>query len=329
MPTDETKNICFACGCDCGDDYSIGTNGNEYCYDCWNDRFAYCHACDEMYRIDDLSSCDDGWVCADCEDDDDVSYNPVYVKPSAEYDKVGSPRCFGVEIETDRCSGHVGALRGSAWGAKNDCSVNGKEFFSSILSGNSGLAAIDKIANVARRNGWGVDGNCGLHVHFDMRDESTDGLKAIGLAYLLSADVWLQFVEEDRRDNHYCGPNNTDIGELFGVTNFRYWAGSQSRYCWINFASYYSHTTFEVRVHQGTINGREISNWVRGHAIFMDWASRTGWNKVRNMLLTADTAGRTDIIMGVWAAAGADDLVSYYKDKVEQYQTEDSCCDNW
>jgi hypothetical protein len=329
MTTEEPKNICYECDCDCGEDYSVGTNEHTYCYDCWNDLFGYCHACDEMYRLDDLYSCDDGLVCADCQDDDNVSYNPVYAKPGADYDKLGSPRCFGVEIETDHCSGHVSALRNSVWGAKNDCSVNGKEFFSSILSGNSGLDAIDKIANVARRNGWGVDDNCGLHVHFDMRDESTDGLKAIGLAYLLTNDVWFQFVEEDRRDNHYCGPNNTDISELFGVTNFRYWAGSQSRYCWINFASYYNHTTFEVRSHQGTLNGREISNWVRAHAIFMDWASRMGWAKVRNLLLTADTAGRMDIIAGVWAAAGADDLVRYYKDKAEQYQTVDSCCDNW
>jgi hypothetical protein len=282
-----------------------------------------------MFNIDELHSTYDGFVCPDCHDDDDVTYCPVYSHNRSDYDKVGSPRCFGVEIETDHCSGHAAALRNTVWGAKNDCSVNGKEFFSTILHGNAGLDAVNNIANVARRNGWGVDDNCGLHVHFDMRDESTDSMKAIGLAYLLTANVWEQFIEEERRDNHYCGPNNTDISELFGVTDFRYWAGSQSRYCWINFAAYYNHTTFEVRSHQGTLNGKEICNWVRAHAIFMDWASRTGWNKVRNMLLTADTAGRMDIIMGVWADAGHDDLVRYYKDKAECYQTEDSCCDNW
>jgi hypothetical protein len=282
-----------------------------------------------VFYIDDLHGEGEELLCDDCYNDNEVSYYPVNCRSNGEYDRVGSPRCFGVEIETDRCNGHPSALRGTVWGAKNDCTVNGKEFFSSILQGNAGLEAVDKIAAVARRYGWGVDDACGLHVHFDMRDESTDSMKAIGLAYLLSADVWEQFIEEERRHSTYCGPNNADISEMFGTTNFRYWAGSQSRYCWINFAAYYSHTTFEIRSHQGTLNGTEICNWIRAHAIFMDWAARTGWDKIRNQLLAADTAGRMDIIMGVWADAGHDDLVRYYKDKAECYQTEDSCCDNW
>jgi hypothetical protein len=329
MPTEEPIVLCHACDCDISDDSMIGVDENDYCYDCWSERYGYCHDCDEQYPIEDLRSCEDGMVCVNCQDDDDVTYVPVRQPVCADYSKVGSPRCYGVEIETDECPGHASALRNSVWGAKNDCSVNGKEFFSSILSGNAGLEAIAKIAAVARRNRWNVDDNCGLHVHFDMRDESSDGIKAIALAYLLSADVWSQFVAEERRDNHYCGENRTDIAELYGVDNFYYWAGNQSRYCWINFAAYYSHRTLEVRSHQGTCNEKEICNWVRAHAIFMDWAARVGWAKVRNMFLTADTAGRTGIIAGIWADAGADDLIGYYKDKAECYATEDSCCDNW
>lgn len=330
MPNEETIVLCHACGCDISDDVSMmGADEHDYCCDCWDARFGYCHVCDEQFNINELLSCDAGWVCAECNDDDDVTYDPNRQTGCSDYSKMGSQRCFGVEIETDTCNGHSSALRGSVWGAKNDCSVNGKEFFSSILNGNAGLEAVAKIASVARRNDWTVDDSCGLHVHFDMRTENSDGMKSIALAYLLSADVWSQFVAEERRDNHYCGPNNTDIGELYQTDNFYAWTGRQGRYYWINFAAYHNHRTFEVRSHQGTCNEKEICNWIRSHAIFMDWASNAGWAKVRNMFLTADTAGRFDIIARIWADAGADDLVDYYKDKAEQYQTEDSCCDNW
>jgi hypothetical protein len=318
MPNEEPKNICCVCDCDVTDDSMVGADDRDYCCDCWTDRFGYCHSCDAQFNIDDLRSCDDGWVCADCEDDDDVTYNPDRQVGCSDYSKVGSPRCYGVEIETDTCNGHSSALRGSVWGAKNDCSVNGKEFYSSILNGNTGLEAVAKIASVARRNDWTVDDSCGLHVHFDMRDESTDGMKSIALAYLLSADVFSQFVAEERRDNHYCGPNNTDLGELYAVTDFYSWSGRQGRYYWINFAAYYNHRTFEVRSHQGTCNEKEICNWIRIHAVFMDWASKAGWAKVRNTLLTADTTGRTAFILGLLD----DDLALYYRDKAEYYQTE-------
>lgn len=318
MPNEEPKIVCHDCDCECGEDYSVGTDDREYCYDCWNERFAYCHQCDEMFTLDNMYSSDDGWVCADCNDDNDVTYQSNRQVDCSDYSKVGSPRCYGVEIETDTCNGHAAALRGSVWGAKNDCSVNGKEFYSSILSGNAGLEAVAKIANVARRNDWTVDDSCGLHVHFDMREENVDSMKSIALAYLLSADVFSQFVAEERRNNHYCGPNDTDLGELYQIDNFYAWSGRQGRYYWINFAAYYAHRTFEVRSHQGTCNEKEICNWIRIHAIFMDWASKAGWAKVRNTLLTADTAGRTAFILGLLD----DDLALYYRDKAEYYQTE-------
>jgi hypothetical protein len=226
-----------------------------------------------------------------------------------------SLRKFGVELETEECSDYMDLEGSLAWGSKDDGSVNGKEFYSDILYGDDGLAAVGELCNFAKKHGWMVDRHCGYHAHFDMRNESVDSMKAIACAYLLTYEVWNKFVESERNSNFYCGKHSTSLDEIYGCNNWHSFCYGIHRYAWINFHAYYSHKTFEVRLHHGTLNGKEVCNWVRAHAVFMDWASSAGWAKVRNTLLSASDAERFDFMCKIWADAGCADLEDYYKSK--------------
>jgi hypothetical protein len=190
------------------------------------------------------------------------------------------------------------------------------EFASSVLSGCTGFAAIHDICDYAEENGWAVDDDCGLHVHFDMRGESNDSLKAIALAYKMTYEVWTRFVDSDRIDNTFCKPSRAGCDALYKAPEFFFFAEDQSRYEWINFAAYNRHRTFEVRIHEGSIDANRICNWVKAHAVFIDWAASVGWAKVRNTLVCMDTNEQNEFIAQLWCAAGCEDVAEYYQEMV-------------
>jgi hypothetical protein len=227
-----------------------------------------------------------------------------------------SRRKFGIELETSYCEGYTELEGDDAWGAKDDCSVSGKEFYSDILYGDRGLDAINRLCKFAGEINWVVDRACGYHAHFDMRSETTDSMKAIALAYLLSYDVWCSFVKSARVGAYYCATSSSSINDISNVTDWDTYSCALRRYCWINFASYYVHKTFEVRLHHGTLDGVEVCNWVRAHATFMDWASKVGWDEVKNCLLRSMKSQRFEFLCKIWHDAGCDDLEEYYRNKL-------------
>jgi hypothetical protein len=225
-------------------------------------------------------------------------------------------RKFGVEIETSSCPGHEDYDSCDNWEAKYDGSISGLEFASSVLPGYAGLSLIHDICDYAKEHNWEVDDNCGLHVHFDMRGESNDSLKAIALAYKMTYKVWTRFVDSDRIGNTFCKPGNAGCNEVYKASDFSWFAEAQIRYEWINFAAYNRHRTFEVRLHEGTLVAIAICNWIKAHAVFIDWAASAGWAKVRNTLICMDTNEKTDFIAQLWCAAGCEDVAEYYQEMV-------------
>jgi hypothetical protein len=161
-----------------------------------------------------------------------------------------------------------------------------------------------------------VDTRCGLHVHLDARNEKTNQLKAIAAAYYLTYDVWCAMVNSDRPDNHYCYRNGVSLDTIKGITRFTDFACRQNRYEWINFAAYSRHKTFEVRLHQGSIDAKEICNWVRIHAVFMDWASSKTFAQVKRQFLNRRPKTKFDFIARLCIEAGCEDLVGFYLGKM-------------
>jgi hypothetical protein len=306
---------CYNCG-DWTDNQHEGADSNEYCGTCFHDRFTTCEVCDTTMYHDDACYHNDCTYCSDCVPCSDT-FEPVpFSHYGNTYTTIGR-RCYGVEIETDSCDDY-GDLDGQgAFGAKEDCSVNGREFFSSILSGDKGLAEVTAICKFADRHGWGVNGDCGLHVHFDMRNENDGGIKAIVYAMYATYDIWKDFVEEHRHANRYCHAHNRDLSELHQATSFKDYAyQGGTRYEWLNLCAYNHHKTLEVRLHHGSIEGVEINNWIRGISLWMDWASSNGWDVVRNSMLCKDKSEKYAILCKVWKNAGCEDLIEWFNSKV-------------
>ena len=314
------------------------SDGEHYCESCYYERYDTCEDCGEEYSRDDLTVCGDQTVCRDCATRYGLWQPTGFYNNSRKHVKVGSTRKFGLELETASCEGAEDLSNKRAWGCKHDASINGEEFYSDILHGNSGLEAVDDICEYAHSNGWEVDDRCGLHLHLDMRGESVDSLYAIAAAYRATYDVWSALVEKKRLDNSFCHASEWDFNTLSQyyqrggsvdyprLEHFIDFTTRYYRYDWFNLHAYSVHTTFEIRLHQGSLNAEEIRNWVRAHTIFADYASRVGnWQKVRDEFVNLGTSGAYARICELWIQAGQADLVEYYNDKVKKAGTFQPC----
>jgi hypothetical protein len=169
------------------------------------------------------------------------------------------------------------------------------EFVSPILSGDRGFDEVKAFCKSAKELGFTVDGDCGFHLHLDMRPTSTNQRKSIAYAYRLTYPIWASLVNQYRaHDCNFCrGPEYT-AADLARASNFTAWCERRSRYEFINLAAYYKHQTFEVRGYQGTLNPVEICNWIEAHLCFVAavkntslpslLASLTGWLALKKIL---------------------------------------------
>jgi hypothetical protein len=202
--------------------------------------------------------------------------------------EIGSTRCFGVELETDECNGYFDLDGSAAWGAKDDCTVLGKEFYTDILSGDDGLEAIRELGRVADSNGWAAGNSSGYHLHLDMRGENDDSLYAVAYAYRKTEQVWFSFVNQRRRTGTYSRQMNICCADIdaaaAGGRSFYSFSSRGGRYFWCNLVAYGHHSTFEIRSHEGTCDDTEVINWIKAHTRFADWAAELGLAGVKEAL---------------------------------------------
>lgn len=94
---------------------------------------------------------------------------------------------------------------------------------------------------------------CGLHVHVDMRRRDKDLVynNLVACQYAL-----LSVVDPGRYNNEFC--RTVDTRKF--PTEFT--GDRHERYKTINAAAYYKYKTLEVRMHEGSVSFKEISNWV-------------------------------------------------------------------
>lgn len=97
------------------------------------------------------------------------------------------------------------------------------------------------------------DRRCGLHVHLDMRRRKKD---IVYNNLIACQNVFFSFLDPNRRDNEFCRQvQSRKFPTKF--TNER-----EERYKTVNAASYYKYKTLEVRMHEGSINFKDICNWM-------------------------------------------------------------------
>ena len=96
-----------------------------------------------------------------------------------------------------------------------------------------------------------VNDSCGLHVHLDMRAFDIPGVQ-FRFINLVKSQKYLQgMVTDARRVNHFCLPTRT----LDPFTQ-------HGRYYAINGSAYAKYTTLEIRLHHGSLDHIEITNWI-------------------------------------------------------------------
>ena len=286
--------------------------GDDYCQECYYDTYFHCEDCGCEAYIDEAVSRNDGIFCRNCRRTSD--FEPAgFVNKNGNF---GSSRKFGIELETNSCDNYTDLEGSEAWGAKDDCSVDGKEFVSDILDGNDGLAAIDELCDFAKKNHWKVGRQCGYHLHLNMRGESKQSLIAIAAAYNLTYAVWCDFVDESRISNNYCHATEWTITDLMAYTAghmFSEFANRYYRYQWFNIMAYTKHKTFEIRLHQGSLNANEIKNWVKAHTTFADYAAKHTPQEVIDEFRSISKEEKLAKMCKIWTDAGCADIVDYYR----------------
>jgi len=295
MPT--TATVVYRC-----DECNRNKRRNEFsvlngvCLECFDQKFCFCEDCGKILRQHNSGPPYYGphersynyhgqTFCYDCHYyyTEAQRYGNDRWRPTAfdlsfvSYERIGSKRKFGVEIETSNCDNYRELYHRTKFGCKADCTVSGLEFDSPVLYGDEGLDYIVEFLQFGEQNGWDVDGNCGCHTHYDMRAESDDQLKSVAYAYRKSIAIWKALVPERRHDGSYshvpcwtcndfryqCVEHNCSFDDIIDALNC-------DRYEMVNLTAYYDHKTFEVRALEGTCDAETICNWITVNCRFID-----------------------------------------------------------
>ena len=174
----------------------------------------------------------------------------------------GSSRRYGIELETNRGS----ASDQFAFEAKEDGSIAGWEFVSHVLRGDEGLAEIQNF--MASGHNIRVGRNCGMHMHFSVRDLDSAEKYAVFMAFVTTEDWWHRQVESHRDDNTYCHRLDArrlmaDVKQaIVGGTEFDRYCNYHDRYYWMNISAFHKHGTFENRLHHATWDFAVVKRWI-------------------------------------------------------------------
>lgn len=144
----------------------------------------------------------------------------------------------------------------------------GWEVVSPILSGESGISEVKKVADILNRIGCKVDKSCGLHVHIGADALGVKKVKSIVRRWLNNEHHLDAIQPLSRRENinPYCYSlaRTFDTSGLDHCRKMNTLANCQStRYAKLNLQAYRRHSTIEFRHHSGTTDSTKITNWIK------------------------------------------------------------------
>ena len=210
----------------------------------------------------------------------------------------GMPYTFGVEIET--CDGYMDFNADLNLKAVHDGSIDGKEYVTGCLKGNSGVNQLQAICKSISDSGCTVDSTCGIHVHIGGANFNRRfSILSIMLGSMLENEIF-SMLPKSRSKSSYCLkiPNKfyklrTVNKRLYPRTHKRmlkllseyvyaedsnfdsinnkkghhpYGRYCSSRYKWLNLNNCsYEKTgpdTIEFRCHSGSKDFEKIYNWI-------------------------------------------------------------------
>ena len=301
--TDDFDGWCESCY-----DERSSECGDSYCESCYDDYYTHCEGCSGELAREDAHEHDYNIYCEDCLpcDDNGECDVPYGWRGTLDYDRVGSSRKFGVELETSECSDFWGWLDKDTWGVVEDGSIRGKEFVSAPMHGNDGLRAIEVFCNSASDSGFRINGDCGFHLHCDLSDTTAEDRKAIALAYHYTRELWHDFIDRDRYDTCYSRmnwPKNPGGRKFWGrkqCIDSHDHPRTHQRYIWVNWQAFSKHSTIEIRAHHSTLNGREVCNWIKAHTRFIDFVSELTVGQVTRVFGNEDKNAQMRELSHIW-----------------------------
>lgn len=252
------------------DAFNAPRNSNLHCEDCFEQYYFRCAGCNGSFDSSEMCGWSGDPFCNTCYGSADVWKPWPWSGRASKFDRVGSRRCYGVELETERCDNHRELHGKTEWGCVYECSTPGREFVSPILQGDEGFDEVKKMCDIAELHRWTIDRSCGLHVHVDVRDLSSDEMLQVVYAYRKSYPLWRKFVSRRRASNSMCGSPQYNANDVRGVEHIEDFVETRDRFEFVNWRSYLRHGSIEVRLYRGSLQTREICAWVALHTRFVD-----------------------------------------------------------
>lgn len=280
----------------------LTSQGGVFCRKCFNQHFFKCQVCQQYKSKVTTQSARNPRKCRRCAAVEshatlpteprrvrDVSWRRGPETKGQKFEIVKSARTFGIEIETATCR-FVERLKGkTTFGAKYDATVTGREFDSPILCGDEGLQEVIDFCDHAKRRGWKVDRDCGLHLHIGMQDEDPNTVRRIAYAYMITYPTWITLIDPHRIDAQYTRIPRVNLTNLRHRSDFYRFCEEQNRYEFINIAAWPRHNTIEIRGLQGTLDKRLIANWIIAHTSFADFAANSTYDELDRLFLAPNT----------------------------------------
>lgn len=299
-------------------DSTSSESGDDYCQSCYDDNFFCCQGCGEETALDECHSTDDGMFCETCAPNDGEECEQKHNWTGTDdFDKIGSPRKFGVELESYDDANYSDWIGDTDWGAKPDGSTCGMEFVSPPMWGNDGYDSVMEFCQRAENDGIRPNNKCGFHLHIDLSDTNSEQRKAIALAYHYTRKMWADFIALDRRDTGYAA-YSTDSEHHSdrrcwneeSILNGDGHPTGAPRYLWLNWQSYAKFETVEIRSHEPTFDGQTVINWIKAHTLFVDYIATLSVGEVTRIF--SDPENHHDTLRQIWPT----DLADHYIGKM-------------
>jgi hypothetical protein len=224
------------------------------CVPCFERLYTVCSRCRRLIERTGATREVDGDATAYCT----RCWQAHFESLETTYTRNKYERRVGIEIEFVSEDSPTGLEK---WGRlKGDGSVHaledeseygrGHEFASFISRGDTLWSLIDSACESIELVGGFVNRTCGLHVHLDMTDSTSEERDNISKWWCILEPTLFGLVEPARRSNQYCRP-------LKDCTDRR-----NDRYRALNMSAFSKHHSFEIRLHHGSIDPDEIKAWV-------------------------------------------------------------------
>ena len=146
----------------------------------------------------------------------------------------------------------------------------GGELVSPVLAGEAGLEEVRKVMQALRSVNAKVDRRHGMHVHLGVADITGDNRARLFTNYKQMQKTLFKLVATYRQHNHYCTPVSAmRLDDWANASRFsRGISGSHSDA--MNVENIRRIGTIEMRMHQGTLNGKKATEWVKLLVAFFD-----------------------------------------------------------